>query len=499
MKRNYLHAVFWLVLLVVLALLAMNWMPQLSMFGVPLKKVDILADLKAQESDGASPEDAAIADIIDRRVDSIAAIKKAEKTANVGKDSATSADKPQSQPVARWKSRVDQDSLFSTSGTGAMIEDFSMGDGHGMEPYYEALDRMSADGGVVRIAVLGDSYIEGDILTADLRMLLQQKYGGCGVGYVPVTSETYGFRRSVRHSFSGWQSYKVTDVGGNFDRSRETISGEYAIPDSSAMVELRGQRRYYSLLDSCDESSIYFRATAPCVLSATVNGRPAVKFEIEGKPGIQKQTIREQDGGKIGRVKWSVDRAGSNYTFYGATMDCSRGIVLDCYSMRSTSGTNLLGVPEENMVQYDRLRHYDLVVLMYGLNAITPEIVHYDGYRDRMCQVIERIKRDCPGSGILVVSVGDRCERRDGEMRTMRGVLAMVKYQRLIAAECGVAFWSLFDAMGGEGSIVKMVEGEPREANGDYTHINFLGGRRLAGYFYDALIAGKEDYDNNVQ
>ena len=114
-----------------------------------------------------------------------------------------------------------------------------------------------------------------------------------------------------------------------------------------------------------------------------------------------------------------------------------------------------------------------------------------------MCDVIKRIKRDCPGSGILVVSVGDRCERRDGAMRTMRGVLAMVKYQRLIAAESGVAFWSMFDAMGGEGSIVKMVEGKPREANGDYTHINFLGGRRLAGYFYDALLKGKEDYDNN--
>ena len=491
MKKNYLHVVLWLVLLVIIALLAMNRLPQLSISGVPLKQVDILADLKPAMAGNADPEDAALAEIIDRRADSIIAAKKAA----VKVDGDTVARKSK-QLEKKKRNAVTQADTTIASGTGsALIEDLSLGDGCGMEPYYEALDRMAAEGGVVRIAVLGDSYIEGDILTADLRMMLQKQYGGCGVGYVPVTSETYGFRRSVRHTFSGWSSYKVT--GNDFDRSRETISGEYAVPDSVAMVELRGQRKYYSRLDSCDESSIYFRASAPCTVTAAVDGgKFRQQFDVLPQQGMQMLTIDAADG-KMGRVRWSIDRTGDAYTFYGATMDCRSGIILDCYSMRSTTGTNLLGVPETNMVEYDRLRHYDLIVLMYGLNAITSDITNYAGYKERMCEVIERIKRDCPGSGILVVSVGDRCERLDGEMRTMRGVLAMVKYQRLIAAESGVAFWSLFDAMGGEGSIVKMVEGVPREANGDYTHINFLGGRRLAGYFYDALLKGKEDYDND--
>lgn len=494
MKKNYLHVVLWLVLLVVIALLAMNRMPQLSLFGNKLKEVDILADLKGVGS-VADTEDAMLADMIDRRADSIIAAKMAARDTTRleavkgagGRGDAVEGSRVTATPT---------DTVHLAGGTGnALIEDFSMGEAGGMAPYYAALNRMSGGGGVVRIAVLGDSYIEGDILTADLRMMLQQQYGGCGVGYVPVTSETFGFRRSVKHSFSGWRSYKVT--GPDFDRSRETISGEYAIPDSAATVELRGQRKYYSRLDSCDESSIYFRADAPCTVTASVNGGQfRQQFDVSPGKSIQKLTIDAQ-GDRMGRVRWSVNRTGGGYTFYGVTMDCRRGVILDCYSMRSTSGPNLLGVPEGNMREYDSLRHYDLIVLMYGLNAITPEIINYEGYKERMCDVIERIKRDCPGSGILVVSVGDRCERRDGAMRTMRGVLAMVKYQRLIAAESGVAFWSMFDAMGGEGSIVRMVEGKPREANGDYTHINFLGGRRLAGYFYDALLKGKEDYDNN--
>ena len=36
----------------------------------------------------------------------------------------------------------------------------------------------------VRIAFLGDSFVEGDILTSDLREALQAKFGGRGVGFV---------------------------------------------------------------------------------------------------------------------------------------------------------------------------------------------------------------------------------------------------------------------------------------------------------------------------
>ena len=40
----------------------------------------------------------------------------------------------------------------------------------------------------VRIAYFGDSFIEADIFTADLRERFQSEFGGCGVGYVPITS-----------------------------------------------------------------------------------------------------------------------------------------------------------------------------------------------------------------------------------------------------------------------------------------------------------------------
>lgn len=77
----------------------------------------------------------------------------------------------------------------------------------------------------------------------------------------------------------------------------------------------------------------------------------------------------------------------------------------------------------------------------------------------------------------------------------MPGVKNLIRYQQNIAAESGIAFWNMFEAMGGEGSMVRLVHAKPSLANYDYTHINFRGGRHLAGLLYETLIYGKEQYE----
>lgn len=49
----------------------------------------------------------------------------------------------------------------------------------------------------VRIAYFGDSMIGGNLLTQTLRKLLQQEFGGNGVGFVPITSQVSGFRQTA--------------------------------------------------------------------------------------------------------------------------------------------------------------------------------------------------------------------------------------------------------------------------------------------------------------
>ena len=60
------------------------------------------------------------------------------------------------------------------------IEDYSDSTLRGMTPFYRALDELAAKPRPVRIAYFGDSFIEADILTADLRAMLRNVMAAAG-------------------------------------------------------------------------------------------------------------------------------------------------------------------------------------------------------------------------------------------------------------------------------------------------------------------------------
>ena len=454
--KNYLKYSLWFVLIVFAALLGLHWLPVLTIDGHTMRRVDLLSDLRYPESEIATADS-----------DSIPL-------------------PPVVKPV-----------FVDTCRAGmTCIEDYSDSTLRGMAPFYEALNRISSsdsddsDDKQVRIAVFGDSFIEADILTADLREMLQQKYGGCGVGFVTITSMTSGFRPTVRHSFSGWQSHSVMD-SVFFDRSKLGVSGHYFIPNTGAYVELRGQKNYASRLDTCQRASIFFYNRGTTTLSVRVNRGEATTETFEPIDDLQEMTVE----GNIGSVRWTVESADSTL-FYGLAMDGTSGIVLDNFSLRGSSGLSLRSVPVWMMREFNEQRPYDLIILQYGLNVATERGRNYDKYIAGMQTTVQHLKEAFPQAAILIVSVGDRdYKAEEGELRTMPGIKNLVRYQQNLAADEAVAFWNMFEAMGGEGSMADMVHAKPSLANYDYTHINFRGGKHLAGLLYESLIYGKEQYD----
>jgi len=370
------------------------------------------------------------------------------------------------------------------------IEDYSDSTLRGMTPFYEAISRMDTLGRPVRIAFFGDSFIEADIFTADLREMLQQKFGGCGVGLVNITSNVNGFRPTVKHSYRGWETHAVTD-SLYFERKKQGINGHYFIPSPGAYVELTGQTKYASRLDTCEQSTIYFYNTGNLTLSALVNKKHNFEKTFGPSDKLQKMSVK----GRIGKVRWTVNQA-DQALFFGATMDGLQGMVVDNLSLRGSSGLSLRYIPEKALKDFNEQRPYDLIVLQYGLNIATPRGSNYDSYYKGMIQTIDHLKECFPQAGILLLSVGDRDYKSDtGQMRTMLGVKNLIRYQQNLAAETHIAFWNMFEAMGGEGSMAKLVQAKPAMANYDYTHINFKGGDYLAELLYETMIYGKEQYD----
>ena len=144
------------------------------------------------------------------------------------------------------------------------------------------------------------------------------------------------------------------------------------------------------------------------------------------------------------------------------------------------------------------MRPYDLIILHFGLNVASEKQKDYSAYVKQLGKVVEHLKAAYPHASILIVSMGDRDARgADGQMHTMGGVKEMVSYERKMASDHRVAFWNLYEAMGGDGSLARMTA--KKQANLDYTHINFAGGRYLAGLLFDVLMNGKTNYDQRTR
>lgn len=447
MEKNVLQNTVWLAVLVLAALLLLHFLPAWDLGGHRMRRVDLLADVR--RPDGPVAEE-----------DSLL------------------------PPPPRVKPAF----VDSCPPGMTCIEDYGDSAFRCMSAFYRALDE--AGSRPVRIAYLGDSFIEGDILTADLRHLLQQRYGGCGVGYVDITSQTYGFRPTVRHAFNGWESHAWTDTLG-FDRTRQGIAGRYFIPRPGAYAELRGQSEYASRLDTCLRAGLLFCSSQPVELTVSLNRAAAQTLHFSPSARMQMAEVE----GRIGQVRWTVQQADSA-VFYGMFMEGDRGIVVDNLSLRGSSGLSIRTIPGARLRDFNRLRPYDLIVLQYGLNVATERGRNYDRYVAGMHTTIEHLKEAFPQASILLVGVGDRDYKdEDGQLRTMPGILHLVRYQQNLAADNGIAFWNLFEAMGGKLSMASLVDAQPAMANRDYTHINFRGGKHLAELLFQVLVHGKEEYD----
>lgn len=450
--RNYISATFILTLIVVGVLMGLYFLPPMTLDGKPLRKVDLLADIRPDVEEEVS-------------------------------DSDTIVLPPPVKPI-----------FVDTCKTGmTCIEDYSDSTMRGMKPFYEALSQVKTLKRPVRIAYFGDSFIEADIFTGDLRAMLQEAFGGCGVGYVPVTTSISGYRPTVRHTFGGWSSHSSNDSIG-FDKVQQDISGHYFFPREGAFVQLKGQSKYASRLDTCEVSTFYFLNKGFAAVRSKVNGDKEGQLHEEAGEGEMQALSVE---GNIGQVNWSVEQSDSA-TFYGVAMDGRRGICVDNFSVRGSSGLHLRSIPLRTLRAFQRLRTYDLIVIQYGLNVATERGVNYDGYKKGMLTVIDHMKTAFPEAGILLVSVGDReYKNENGDLRTMPGVKNLIRYQQSIAADGHIAFWNMYEAMGGQGSIVDMID--RKMANLDYTHINFRGGKHLASILFETLMYGKEKYEKRKE
>lgn len=333
----------------------------------------------------------------------------------------------------------------------------------------------------IRIAYFGDSMIEGDLLTQTLRKLLQQNFGGSGVGFVPITSQVSRFRQTVIDNYSnGWkdENFRTSNNSGPL-----YISG-HLFRSKGDWVQMKDE----TIIDTNTiiEKSLLC-GFVPNPINVTVNNNP---FTIHTQDVLNRIVIGKDLNADI---KLSVTT--EQLPVYGISFESESGVFVDNFSFRGITGVEFSKIDSSFLKAISISNPYDLIIFQYGVNLLfRPNDKNFNWYERAVMPVIKKFKSCFNQTDFLVVSSADRAFRYDGEYKSAVGIDSLIKVQAELAFESGCSFYNQFQTMGGANSMVEWVAKNPSLANKDYVHPNFRGAEILGEYFYDAIMNDYEKY-----
>ncbi|MDX5443809.1 MAG: hypothetical protein LPJ89_08525 [Hymenobacteraceae bacterium] len=371
--------------------------------------------------------------------------------------------------------------------------------------FYQALYDTKATGKKTRIAYFGDSMIEGDLITGELRNKLQYEFGGEGVGFVPITSITADFRNTILHSFSpNWKSYNLVSKKIPTDNPLG-ISGHVFLPNvlkpnlpDSVEKPVPSWVQYaaskmYKKLSSFRKIRLFYGPGSEKDKLVVVADKKQVIQPLSGSNRVNELLLPTEGPAKKLKLEFDCfDRR----NVYGLSFESDSGVIVDNFSFRGNSGMSLSKINKSVLQDFEQYQHYNLIILHYGINVANYKVKDYRFYERGMTRVVNQLKQAFPEASILLIGMSDKSYNNAGQYITDPSIPLLLQAQYNIAQKNDVAFWNLFEAMGGYNSMVSWVEAKPPLANKDYTHINYNGSRKVAALLYQHLMQGYQFYQN---
>ena len=356
-----------------------------------------------------------------------------------------------------------------------------------MDRFYRALHQAEGKSGVARVLHYGDSPTTADMITSDVRALLQRHFGDASHGFCLIAKPWawYG-HKGLDSQASGWlidPANQPTIKDGLFGLGAVSFR---AGPGARARIRLRDsthKRIEVAYLQQPDGGQVRITADGQDLGVLRTDGEKRTAFAPFALPPESNEVVFTVLSGPV--------------RLYGVSFEKdSPGLIYDSLGVNGASVTMLA----KNMSQAhwrDQLQHTkpDLVIINYGTNESGyPQFI--DTVSEQLTrEVIQRLREAVPEAAILIMSPMDRGTRQTaGEIGTVPGIPRLVAIQQRVAQATGVAFFNTFEAMGGVGTMGRWYEAEPRLVGADFIHPMPAGARIVGGLLYQALLDGYNKY-----
>ena len=365
------------------------------------------------------------------------------------------------------------------------------------DPVFQAFERAQKEGKTVRVVHYGDSQIELDRISSNLRDALQERFGGEGTGMFPALTRTP--MASISHSAAGGMA-GFPMVGDSLTRraghNRYGPLSQVVSVQGSGTVSLRALRQKSTLERVRHFSSVsvlYGRASDDFSVTAqsdTLKPRPVTKKQA----GLSWTTWR---------FSRPVDRATLRFTgnaeVYGIATDGKAGVTVDNVPLRGSTGTILTHIDKDLMKNAYLLDDTRLIILQFGGNFVPAagSSKAISGYMDKVRDQIAWFQEAVPGGKVLFIGPSDMAawDEEDGRLHTYRRLAEVVDSLKAVTLKCGAAYWDLYGMMGGANSMPQWVRHKPALAGPDYVHFTPAGAKVVGETLSHSLLTYYDFYD----
>ena len=372
-----------------------------------------------------------------------------------------------------------------------------------MANFFNALANISGETKSIRILHYGDSQIEGDRISDYLRLKLQGQFGGEGPGLVSFMPVAPSVINKISWS-SGWDRYQV--FAGKDKRVKHNSFG--------AMAHITRFAPYATISDTTGYKTAWVKFVTSKNGGPKAAGYKKVKLFYGGAQTkthvelYENGTLNNSDslvaGGNFNVKEFDLNQGAllqefrfkgkDSPDFYGVSLEGSKGIMVDNFGLRGSSGTFF------NQINYSQLKSfYDylnakLIILQFGGNSL-PYITtkeqadNFGGYLKAQINIIKKL---APQASILVIGPADMSVKEGTEYVTHPQLENLRDAIKRSAFDADCAFFDMYNCMGGKNSMVTWVE--EGVAAKDYIHFSSGGARKIAVLLYTSLINDYNSY-----
>lgn len=319
---------------------------------------------------------------------------------------------------------------------------------------------------VVRVLHYGDSQIEEDRMTQQLREALQARYGGSGVGLMPLAQTIPS--RTVKQQLH-MNGRMIQPAQGP---RRYIVYGPKRDQRSDGLYGVMGQVAVMN--DSLVSGSEEVTAVCTPLIPTAQYTRWKVFADSSIHYTFSGDTVFLSGRGAV----------------YGLSQESEKGLIVDNIPMRGCLGIVFTKIDSAQLTTFYRQENVKLIIMQFGGNAIpsnrNPGTIQaiVKGLRDQ----VQYLKTCAPEANILFIGPSDMLTQENGEWITYPMVPYMDRLLQKMAADEQIAYFSLYRWMGGSGSMARWQE--TGLAGSDGVHFTRSGARKAGKAVAEWLIEG---------